>query len=57
MRHDDLADMDDFGSLKTKAMDATGAAVESQIYESFSRDMRSLSVSGRMVFPTNRVFE
>ena len=28
-----------------------GAAVESTMYESFSREMRSLSVIGRMVVP------
>ena len=36
-------------------MAATGAAVESTRYASFSREMRSRSVMGRMVVPTIRV--
>jgi hypothetical protein len=33
----------------------TGAAVESTMYASFSRDTSRLSVSGRIVFPTRSV--
>jgi hypothetical protein len=35
---------------------ATGAAVASTIKASFSREMKSKSVKGRMVSPANKVF-
>ena len=38
--------------LVITAMHATGAAVESTMYASFSREMRRRSVTGRIVFPT-----
>ena len=37
------------------ARQTTGAAVESTMYASFSREMFSLSVNGRAVLPTTSV--
>ena len=43
--------------VDTNTMADTGAAVESTMYASFSRDTLRPSVTGRMVLPTMRVLE